>query len=221
MGGCLAGLPPYVFRSHGSRRVFRKDGFTEAAAIIGPIHDGDEICGFVNGQFSLVDILEHVLTQTGPADITLAAWTMGIFDAEKAYSFVRNKLIRRVRFIVDPSMFSRRPEFATILVRGFGPNAFRAVNNHAKFCTVRSDRLAVCVRSSMNMNSNKRLETFDLSASGELTAFFEGVVDDIWRLISEQNKSQAESIFDELLNAKPIANPKRANPFRARKEDSR
>lgn len=43
---------------------------------------GDDICGITNGQFSLIDIIDHVLTQTGPADVAIATWTMGVYDAE-------------------------------------------------------------------------------------------------------------------------------------------
>ena len=176
--------------------------------MIGPI-----AAGITNGQFSLVDILHHVLTVTGPASVVVATWTMGVYDAEKAYAFVNNKLIRRIRFILDPSMFVRRPELASVLVKGFGVEAFRAVNSHAKFATVRGERLAVAIRSSMNLNENRRLESFDISASDEMTRFYETLADEIWRRIDADNRSQAESIFESLLTVESVKNPRRANPF--------
>lgn len=191
----------------------RKDGFADAASLIGAIADGDEISGITNGQFSLVDIVQHVLTQTGPADVVIATWTMGIYDAEKAYAFVNDRKINRIRFILDPSMFSRKPEIASVLVKGFGPEAFRAVNSHAKFCAVRGEHLAVCVRSSMNLNANNRLESFDLSASDELTRFYESLADEVWRKIDVKNKSQAQSIFEDLLLVDSVKSPRRPNPF--------
>lgn len=206
-------VQPAVFRRKGSRRVFRKDGFQDAAALIGSIAPGDEISGITNGQFSLVDILRHVLTQTGPADVVLATWTMGVYDAEKAYAFVNDGLIRSIRFIVDPSMFLRRAELASVLVKGFGVEAFRAVNSHAKFCTVRGAELAVCIRSSMNLNENNRLESFDISADDAMTRFFEGVADEIWRKVDAKSRSQSRAIFEDLLHVESVKNPKRANPF--------
>jgi hypothetical protein len=202
-----------VFRRPGSQRVFRKDGFGSAAALIGPIGPGDEIAGITNGQFSLVDILQHVLGATGPADVVVATWTMGVYDAEKAYAFVNNKLIRRIRFILDPSMFVRRPELASVLVKGFGAASFRAVNSHAKFATVRGERLAVAIRSSMNLNENRRLESFDLSADPALCAFYENLADEVWRRIDVDNRSQSESLFESLLDVESVKSPKRANPF--------
>jgi hypothetical protein len=208
-------LNPVVFRKSGARKVLRKDGFGDAAALIGEIKDGDEISGITNGQFSLVDMLHHVLTQTGEADVVIATWTMGVYDAEKAYAFVNNKLIRNIRFIVDPSMFVRRPELASVLVKGFGADSFRAVNSHAKFCTVRSASLAVCMRTSMNLNENKRLETFDISASAEMVGFYEAIADEIWLKIDRMNRSQSRSVFEDLINVESIKNPKRSNPFYA------
>jgi hypothetical protein len=169
------------FRRKGARRYYRESGTETAAEIIGPIAGGDDICGVTNGQFSLVDIVEHVLSQTGPADVSIATWTMGIYDAEQAYRFVTDKRIRSIRFVVDPSMFTRRPELAAVLVKAFGPDAFRAVNSHAKFATVRGDGLAVAIRSSMNLNRNERLESFDITACPEMTEFFETLVSKIWR----------------------------------------
>jgi hypothetical protein len=126
--------------------VFRESGSATAAQIIGAIKPDDDVCGITNGQFSLIDIVEHVLTQTGRADVAIATWTMGVYDAEQAYKFVTNERIRSMRFIVDPSMFTRRPKLAAVLVKAFGPDAFRAVNSHAKFATLRGDGLAVSIR---------------------------------------------------------------------------
>jgi len=206
-------IAPVTFRRKGSRRVFRKDGFATAAEMIGTITDGDDICGITNGQFSLVDILQHVLTQTGEADVVIATWTMGIYDAEKAYAFTTNGLIRSIRFILDPSMFCRSPELSSVLVKGFGVESFRAVNSHAKFCTVRSKTMAVTIRSSMNLNENKRLESFDLTACTAMTAFFETLADEIWQKIDKGNRSQSNSVFADLLGVASVKNPKRPNPF--------
>jgi hypothetical protein len=71
-----------AFRRNGARRVFRESGTASAGDIIGPIAPGNDICGVTNGQFSLVDIIEHLLSQTGPADVSIATWTMGIYDAD-------------------------------------------------------------------------------------------------------------------------------------------
>jgi hypothetical protein len=206
-------VEPVSFRRKGARRYYRESATATAAQIVGPIAAGDDICGVTNGQFSLVDVVEHVLSQTGPADVSIATWTMGIYDAEQAYRFVTDKRIRSIRFVVDPSMFTRRPELAAVLVRAFGPDAFRAVNSHAKFATVRGDSLAVAVRSSMNLNRNERLESFDITACQEMTNFFEMLVSKIWAKVDQDSRSQSRAIFERLLAVTPVKNPRRLNPF--------
>lgn len=207
-----------AFRRKGARRVFRTSATETAAEIIGDVSDGDEICGITNGQFSLVDIIEHVLTQTGAADVAISTWTMGIYDAEKAYHFVENGLIRSIKFILDPSMFLRRTELASVLVKGFGAESFRAVNSHAKFAVIRGDKLAVTVRSSMNLNENKRIESFDLTAGDEMASFFEGLVARIWAGVDEKNRSQSDLVFSGLVEAESVKKPFTRNPWINRRD---
>lgn len=194
-----------VLRKPKQRRVFRKSGTDNAAALIGRLSDGDEICGIANGQFSLVDIIEHILNEIGPSDIGISTWTMGIYDIDRAMAFTANGLIKKIRFMLDPSMFSRRPELSSILLRGFGIGSFRAVNTHAKFATLRSDRLAVAVRSSMNLNPNSRIENFDISVCDETTAFFEDMMNVVWNRISEKSRTQSEQVFMKLFDATPAS----------------
>lgn len=194
-------------------RTFVRDGFKDAAELIGPLAEGDEICGLTNGQFSLVDILTHVLGEIGPAECVIATWTMGIYEADRAYEFVNDRRIRRIRFILDPNMFARMPELASVLVKGFGPDSFRAVNAHAKFFTARGERLAVCCRSSMNLNPNRRIESFDLSVDDAVTRFFETLADDVWSKVDASSRSQSERLFQDLLGVGSVKNPKRPNPF--------
>ena len=195
------------------RRVFRQSAVSSAAELIGAVNEGDEICGLTNGQFSLIDIIDHLLSCTGPADIAVATWTMGIYDADRAESFVNDRRIKSARWIVDPSMFSRRPELSGRLVQAFGVESFRAVNCHAKFATIRGESLAICIRSSMNLNPNKRVESFDISACDATTRFFEQAVDSIFEKVTAENRSQASGVFTGLLGAEPKRGNVRPNPW--------
>ena len=183
-----------------------------AADMIGAIEPGDDITGVTMGQFSLIDLLEHLLDQTGPADVAISTWTAGIYDQERAAAFYANGRIRSIKWLVDPSMFARRPELAGSMVEAFGVGAFRAVNTHAKFTTISNERWSLVVRSSMNLNPNKRLENFDITDSAEMLAFFDGIVGQYWRELQPSlDGSQAEAVFVDILarytgeQRKPIA----------------
>ncbi len=193
-------VQPSVRRRPGSRKVVAS-AVGKASEVIGPIEKGVEITGLTNGQFSLIDLLEHVLVEIGPADVLVSTWTMGIYDADRAEMFCRNGAIRRIRWLVDPSMFGRRPEIAGRLIQAFGLDAFRGVNNHAKFATLCNEEFQVCIRSSMNLNPNKRLENFDISEGPELVAFFNAVADDVFRRFpaGAAGNTQSRRFFKDIL----------------------
>jgi hypothetical protein len=174
----VAVQPAVRRRSMGRRFVA---SHLEAARMIGPIEKGVEICGLTNGQFSMVDMLRHVLDQIGPADLSISTWTMGMYDQQEALAFYRDGRIRSARWIVDRSFFGRKPEIAGPLVAAFGVDSFRSCRTHAKFAVLTNDDWSVVMRSSMNLNRNERVENFDISESPELAAFFLALVDDVFK----------------------------------------
>lgn len=193
------GLAVAVRRKAVKRRVV-VSALGAAAEMIGDIAPGEDICGVTMGQFSLIDLLEHLLNQTGPADVAISTWTAGIYDQERAAAFYANGRIRSIKWLVDPSMFGRRPELAGSMIAAFGVGAFRSVNTHAKFMTISNDRWSLVVRSSMNLNPNKRLENFDISDCPKLLAFFDGIVGQYWRELQPSlGGSQAEAVFQDIL----------------------
>ena len=196
----LAGRPA-VHRKGRKYPEPRVSGVKNAGELIGEICKGEEITGVTNGQFSLIHLLAHVLKQIGPADVAISTWTMGIYDSAQAEEWTLNKSIRSIRFILDPSMFGRRPELSGRLLAAFGVDAFRAVNTHAKFATLGNDDYQVTVRSSMNLNPNHRLENFDIAEGPELYAFFVGLVDEIFERFPTggTETTQSPRYFSEIL----------------------
>lgn len=196
-------LPAQSVRRKVDRRRLIATAAGTAGEVIGCLQPGDEISGITNGQFSLIDIIEHILSLCGRSRVTISTWTMGVYERNRAIEFVNNKQIEAIRWLVDPSIFARKPELSGVLVNAFGADSFRAVNTHAKWATVRSDRMAVVCRSSMNLNPNKRLENFDISADDRLCAFYEGLVDDIFEKYEHNTlkRSQSQKRFADVLAA--------------------
>lgn len=60
-------VEPVAFRRRGARRVIREDATASAAQMIGQLVEGDEVSGVTNGQFSMIDILDHLLSLAGPS----------------------------------------------------------------------------------------------------------------------------------------------------------
>jgi hypothetical protein len=158
--------------------------------------------GVTNGQFSLIDMIEHVLDQVGPADVVVSTWTMGIYDRETSERFCHDGRIKRIRWLLDPSFFSRRPELSGQLVKAFGVDSFRAANTHAKFVVIRGVGKVVTIASSMNLNPNNRIEHFVLTEAEEPACHFEAIADEAWKVVpAGETKTQARAAFEDILKA--------------------
>lgn len=147
---------------------------------IGSVSPGCEIFALTNGQFSMIDVLEHVLSFTGRATIDLATWTAADGDLRRAHAFLLDGKVGRVRVIVDPSFRSRKPEFCALLVELFGSGAIRTTPLHGKFAVIRNADWNIAIRSSMNLNPNRRIETVEISDDPALAEFLTGVTDEIF-----------------------------------------
>lgn len=151
--------------------------YTENAwAAIGRLEPGMELFGFSKGQFSLVQLVLACLAQTGPADVTVSTWTAARKEIETADRLTKAKAIRSLRWLVDLSFPRRQPQFAQQLREAFGDGCIRVTRNHAKFVLLRNEQWNLVVRTSMNLNSNPRFESWELSDDKGLADFLEGVV---------------------------------------------
>jgi hypothetical protein len=162
------------------RQVRRVLAVADAAAALGPITPGCEVYLLTKGAFSLVDVLMHCLEATGPADVVVSTWTAAGADIGFAYDLLRSGAIRSLRFLVDFSFPSRQPAYCAALRERFGDDAIRVCKNHAKFCTIGNDTWNVVIRSSMNLNLNRRLENVEISEDRDLCEYLASVVDSLF-----------------------------------------
>lgn len=169
------------FKRTGSKRVIRGvEAKGNASDAVGKIFRDCEIFGFSKGQFSLIDLIEELLAQTGPADVTISTWTAASREIDCAYRLLAGGSIKHLRFLVDFSFQSRQPEYCNALRARFGDDSIRVTRTHAKFVIIRNDEWNLVVRTSMNLNQNPRLENFEVSDSSGMADFVEGMVDNIF-----------------------------------------
>lgn len=171
---------PTIHRSAPRKRRIAFNETEQAAQAIGPLEPNCEIFGLTKGQFSISDVIQHCLTETGPASVDIATWTASLGDIKRAENLLRDGRITRIRFVVDPSFKSRKPEFCKALIDTFGDGCIRTINSHAKFAIIRNERWNLAVRTSMNLNPNPRLENFEISDDKALASFFTGIVDQVF-----------------------------------------
>ena len=154
---------------------------------IGDITPQCEIFAITDGQFSVIDIIEHCLNSIGPATMDIATWTAADGDLRRAHSFLLSTKVTAVRFIVDPSFKSRKPEFCQTLTDLFGSKSIRTVPLHGKFIVLRNATFNLAIRTSMNLNVNNRIETVEISDDAALAEFLTDKVDAIFQRSSDAN----------------------------------
>ena len=163
------------------RKVRRAIGAKFVGEAIGKIEHGCEVYGLTKGQWSLIDLIEYCLEETGPADVIMSTWTAANADIGFAKSLFTNGAIKSILFVVDFSFPSRQPAYTAALRQAFGDDAIRLTKNHAKFVTIRNEQWNLVLRTSMNLNENRRLENFEISDSEPMAEFLAEVVDELFK----------------------------------------
>lgn len=159
--------------------LLRQESATEAVAELE--RDGMELFGLTRGQFSLADLLVAILDKTGPASLSISTWTAAAADIQRMMELLESGKISSCRWLVDQTFVRRVPALAAQIRKLFGDDAIRVTKTHAKFCTVVNDGWQVAIRSSMNLNQNPRLESFQVGHDPELCNFLTAALDDVWQ----------------------------------------
>jgi hypothetical protein len=165
-------------------------------AVAGLERDGMELFGLTKGQFSLTDMIEAILEKTGPADLSISTWTAANGDVTRMLELLSSGAIRSCRWMVDLTFMRRCPQLTSEIRAKFGADAIRVTKTHAKFCTITNDDWQIALRSSMNLNQNPRMESFQVGHDPVLCQFLSEVLNDVW-------KRQDKGIAD--LSSKEIA----------------
>jgi hypothetical protein len=160
-----------------------------AEAVADLERDGMELFGLTRGQFSLTDMIEAILAKTGPAKLSISTWTAANGDVSRMVELVQSGAIINCRWMVDLTFMRRCPQLAAEIRRQFGHDAIRVTRTHAKFCTITNQDWQIALRSSMNLNQNPRLESFQVGHDPILCSFLESVLDDVW---NKQDKNVAD-----------------------------
>jgi len=168
------------------KRFFNVAG---AADYIGSLEQSTEIFGITKGQFSCIDIIEHILNHTGKANVMLATWTAAHADIKKAFDFLQSDKINDMKFIVDRGFINRQPEYCADLQALFGEDCVRFLRIHSKFCVIQNEKYNFVLRTSMNLNENKRMENFEITEDKEFCEYFKRFFDVAFSKITPDNKT--------------------------------
>lgn len=162
-----------------NREIRHRLANESAAASIGALHKGFNIFCLNKGQYSIINVVEHTLNQIGKADVIISTWTAAGAEISKAKFFLESTKINRLHWIVDRSFPTRQPQYFKQLTAIFGEDCISMTNSHAKFIMLSNDDFKIVIRTSMNLNENKRLEYFEMSDDAALFDYFAMIADDV------------------------------------------
>lgn len=177
-------------RLRARRTGLRRAGLTatDARSAFGKLTRGGRVVCLSKGAVSLADTVAYVLATSGPADLTLATWTIGAREIATFRQLLDGGAVRSLRLLVDASFPHRNAAYAAQLRATFGPDCLRLAICHAKIATVINGRWAFVVLSSANLNRNSRLEFFQVednrtlatAITATLGEWFEAAAVDQW-----------------------------------------
>jgi hypothetical protein len=174
---------PVLKRPIPSRRLIEDQRRAQSAAeaIAQLERDGTELVGLTRGQFSLSDLIEAILNKTGPASLSISTWTAAHSSVATMLELLQSGKIKGCRWLVDVTFVRRVPQLVAQIRKDFGDDAIRVTKTHAKFATIANESWQVAIRSSMNLNQNPRMESYEIGHDPQLCAWLEGVLSDVWR----------------------------------------
>ena len=161
-----------------------------AADFIGQLRPGMHLYGFSKGQFSLIDVIDALLAQTGPAEVAISTWTAASADLGRLAQIMTQRQFTNLRFLIDFSFQRRQPSVLQTIRQTYGMDAVRVAKNHAKFILVKAGPWRLTVRTSMNLNFNPRFEDIDLKDDEQIYTFIDSVLTRIWEQFPSNPASQ-------------------------------
>lgn len=162
--GTLFGVRGGARRS--GRHAKAAEAFGSAASAIGPIDPGMSLFLVTRGQFSMLDMIHHVLREIGPAQVSVWTWAIADYEVEAMSGLMAQSAISGGTLVVDRSAEQRSPGTVADWRRRFGAEAVRVCKNHAKIARVWNGERRVLLRGSMNLNFNPRFEQADITEGG-------------------------------------------------------
>lgn len=188
------------------KAIAKRSGDIIAANAIEGFSKNGRVCGLTNGAFSLVSLIEAVLNITGPAEIVISTWSGGFYDAGAINSLMACGKVLDAKLILDRSFKTTRGgKYVAYFQDIFKIENIRTTNMHAKFVLIKNEEWNVCIRSSMNLNENKRCENFDVDDNIDIYNLFNDFANDLFKLQPKgiiESRSIVDPVFDTLFDVK-------------------
>lgn len=146
--------------------------FKDVGASVAQVEKGRRIVGLTDGSYSLIDLIHGVLKKTGAAHLITCTWSAGIKDIAQIKWMLDSQLIQSIRVITDAGYKNRQITYAMSLEDWIGEENVRVSIIHAKFVLVHNQDWKIVINTSMNLNANRKIESFEITENAEYLGFY-------------------------------------------------
>lgn len=151
--------------------------FEKCAEVIGEL-PSEGCIHFVNhGEWSSHDLLYHILSQTGPAAVAFATWSMSPPAANLVLQMVDEGLIKSIDAVLDYRIKVRNAEAAQLAEFNFSNIAL--TTSHAKCIAVVNEKWGVAVVGSANFTNNPRIEVGTVTVDKGIANFHQSWIKEV------------------------------------------
>ena len=188
-------------KTESKKSIARRIGTINASDAISGFTKTNRVTGLTNGAFSLISLIDAVLDITGEANVIISTWSAGFYDVTAVNQLIESGKIKDFKIILDRSYKSRQAQYSATVEELFGLENIRTTNTHAKFVLIQNEEWNVCIRSSMNLNENKRCENFDVDNDIDVYNLFYNFVSELFKIQQKgiiEKRGIIDANFDKL-----------------------
>ena len=188
-------------KTESKKSIARRIGTINASDAISGFTKTNRVTGLTNGAFSLISLIDAVLDITGEANVIISTWSAGFYDVTAVNQLIESGKIKDFKIILDRSYKSRQAQYSATIEELFGLENIRTTNTHAKFVLIQNEEWNVCIRSSMNLNENKRCENFDVDNDIDVYNLFYNFVSELFKIQQKgiiEKRGIIDANFDKL-----------------------
>lgn len=143
-----------------------------ARAAVGKIRAGRKVAG--KCQFSLIELLDYVLQSIGPASLAVATWDADELDIDHMANMGKAGRIKSLHWLFPTDLPNRCKDRCELVLHHFGRERVRFSDEHAQYVLLRNPDWNLCIFTSMSLDCNRGIATFELRDDEELvTDIFE------------------------------------------------
>ena len=147
-----------------------------ASEVVGKVEMGKTIHFVSACEWSCIDMLNIILDQIGPAEITIATWSVSEDSARSLIKSVETGRITKLSTIFDWRIKVRRPEVFELAK--FNICNIKLSTCHAKTTVIQNDKYQIVLLGSANYTANPRIETGMICCNKEVADFHKAWMDE-------------------------------------------